>query len=281
MLALRSAVFSFKKLVSPRARSATACGSQPRCNIGATRASSMHAAKRAEPRRLPASPHLLLLLCLVLRFVPLFLPSCTWLPNNVAAASAPTGHHHGHQHNHRRQSGARLLSQHDFEANVLLSPRPWVVVLSNGATPEDHQIIERVERLVIGGMFDGLVDLGLVNATREPRLARRFGFGAGPSNNASSQKKQHGTPQGAGAGGPTAGSVPALPPVVVGFRADARGLGSLNRVSFDKWLSLPQPDSEAAVQLFKRTVGRMLGNYVEVLSDGDVAESFFRLVVGG
>lgn len=141
------------------------------------------------------------------------------------------------------------LTASTFESNVLVHPRPWVVVFSD---TDNGTFVQSVLRH--GVIFGGLVDFGFVNISNDPRLAKRFW------NTVSKNGQRH-----------------VAAHKVVGFRADARGLGSHNRVSFDPWRRLPA-NSSSSVTLFKRLTSRLLDNFVEVLSDGEVAENFFRCV---
>lgn len=145
----------------------------------------------------------------------------------------------------------RTLTEVNFEVSVLVHPRPWLVLFSAGETQQQVRFLERV--LDVASVFEGFVDIGYVNASNNTRLSTRFGFD------------------------PRSKTANKLGGMVVGFRADARGLGAHNRVSFRKWASLPKT-SRHADSYFKRLVGHLLPNFVDVLEDGEVAENFFRYV---
>jgi hypothetical protein len=168
----------------------------------------------------------------------------------------------------------RELTRQNFEAAVLVNPRPWLVAFTDGSAPQSHRaFLARV--LDVASAYRGFVDIGVVNATAHPRLAWRFGFNA--TNATAAARDATGQRGGGGggrdgSGGDSDGSGGGT---VIGFRADSRGLGTHNRVAFDKWAALPANASSSAA-VFKRLVARMLGNFVQVLSDGEVAETFFR-----
>ena len=163
------------------------------------------------------------------------------------------------------------LTRENFQSRVLISAQPWIVVFSHGVTKRDLQFVKHVGELA--EVFEGLLNFGFVNSTAFPRLHRRFfdgqvNIGSGKAKATSSVNSNVNTTnqwQFKDNGG-----------AVMGFHADIRGLGAVHRVSFEHWARLYRRNSSSAGKLFKRTVFRLLSNFVDVLADGGSAEEFFR-----